>query len=115
MPQRQPIRVQRLTRERDRSEMIRTEDVALLTDEHVPAQPRLKSNLVALARDQLHLDERGVAKSLDDAVVAHRFLAARIARARLLLYQRIPIPHEMIAPRAGGRTRVAVYHRTVDA
>src|SRR2546427_2018965 len=115
MPERQPVSVQRLPRERNRSEMIRPEDVPLLADEHVPAQPRLEANLVAPAGDQLDFDQRRAAESLDDAVLADSFLAARIARARLLLYQRMLIPHEMIAPRAGGWTRVAVHHRTVDA
>src|SRR2546422_9066921 len=115
MPDRQPVGVQRLPRECNRSEMIRSEDVPLLADEHVPAQPRLEANLVAPAGDQLDFDQRRAAESLDDAVLADGFLAARIARGRLLLYQRMLIPHEMIAPRAGGWTPVAGHHRTAAA
>ena len=42
-------------------------------------------------------------KRLDHAVVADRFLAARVARVGLLLNQRALIPDEVIAPRPGRR------------
>ena len=115
MTERQPVRVQRLPRKTDRPQMIGTEDVALLADQHVAAQARLEPNLVALPRDEADFDERRVAVRLDDAVFRLGFLAARIARARFLLNQRVLVPHEMIAPGAGRRIGMAVHHRAVHA
>ena len=44
-----------------------------------------------------------------------RFLAARIARARLLLNERVLIPHEMIAPGPRRRIGMAVDDRAIHA
>ena len=98
--ERQPERVQRLARKRNRAQRVRPVDVALLADQRVPAQPRLDPDLVALAGHEAHLDQRRAAERFDHAVVADRFLAARIARVRLFLNQRLRVPDEVIAPRA---------------
>src|SRR4051812_28693811 len=74
----QTVRVQRLTRERDRPEIVGSVDITLLADEGVPAQPRLNPNLVAPPGDQRHLDQRRAGQPLDDAVAADRLLAARV-------------------------------------
>src|SRR5215470_5576267 len=42
MPESEPRRMQRLAGESDRAQRVGTVDVALLADQHVPAEPRLK-------------------------------------------------------------------------
>ena len=92
--------VERLPRKGNRAQRVRAIHVAPLADERVAAQPRLDADLVALPRLEAHLDQRRVAKRLDDAVVADGFGPLRIARMRFLLNERLAIPDEAIAPRA---------------
>ena len=56
MPERQPLRVQRLARKRDGPQFVGTVDVAHLAHQRVAAQPRLNANLVALAGDEPDFD-----------------------------------------------------------
>src|SRR5262245_19199284 len=115
MIERQAPRVERVTLELDRPQAFGPVRVALLADERVPAQPRLDPDLVAAPRLQPHFDERRVAEALDDAVVADRFLRARIARMRLLLDQRLLVPHQVIAPAPARGRRMTVDDGEVDA
>ena len=64
MVEAEPVRVQRLALEWNRAQRIRAVHVPLLSDERVPAQPRLNADLVALAGLQAHLDQRGVAERI---------------------------------------------------
>ena len=115
MAERQPEGVERLPRKRNRAEGVRPVDVALFADQRVAAQARLDPNLIPLSGHQAHLDQRRRLERLDHAVMADRFLAARVARVRFLLNQRLQIPDQVIAPRALGRRRVAVDDRPIDA
>ena len=65
MRERETERVQRLTRKRDRPQLVRPVDVAPLADERVSAQPRLQANLIALPRFEPDFDERRRGKLLD--------------------------------------------------
>ena len=111
MAERETTSVQRLSRERDRAQGVRTVDVAHLSDQRVAAQPCLNADLVALAGDEADLDQRRSRQRLEHPVVADRFLPARIARRRLLLNQRLQIPDQMIAPGAGRGRRQTVDDR----
>src|ERR1700722_18791519 len=115
MAEREAERVQRLSGKRDRPQQVRAVDVALLADERVAAQPCLYADLVALAGDEAHFDQRGLAIALDHAVLADRFLASRIARMRLFLNERLLIPHESIAPLARRGIWTAVHHGLIHA
>ena len=115
MTERQPERVQRLSRKRDRAELLRPVDVALLADQGVAAQARLDADLIPFPRHELHFDHGRTRQLLDHAVMTDGFLAASIARVRLLLNQRSWIPDQMIAPRARQRRRVTVHDGLVDA
>jgi len=99
----------------DRPLRFRLRDVHPLADERVAVQPRLDPNLVPLARLELHVDKRTLPELLDDAVVAHRLHALRISRTCLLLPQRLPVPDEVIAPRAVLRPRMSVDDREIHA
>ena len=74
------IGVQGLASERNWTQRFRPVDVALLADERVAAQLGLHTNLVATPGPKLHLDQRGIAKSLHGAVVGDRLAAARVTR-----------------------------------
>src|SRR5438309_10992642 len=106
MTEGQPERVQRLPGALNRPQRGRPEHVPLLAHERVSAQPRLNSDLIALAGDQPDFDERRVLERLENSVLAHGFLAVWITRMGLLLNERSPIPHELIAPGTGRRNRV---------
>jgi len=101
MTKRQTIRMQCLPRKQNRSQLLWTEHVSLLPHEHVAAQPRLNTNLVALPGHELYFHERRSTESLEHAILADRILPARISRMRFLLDQRTLIPDEPIAPRPG--------------
>src|SRR5204863_3664893 len=109
------IGVERLAPERHGAQQLRSIDVPPLTDQRVAAQPGLNPYLVALPRHQPHFDQGRVAEGLEDAVLADRLFAPRIARMRLFLDQRAPIPHQMIAPGAGRRTRASVHDRAIHS
>src|SRR3954452_9730903 len=96
VPKREPVCVERLAREGDRPQRVWPVDVALLADQRVAAETRLDADLIALAGDERHLDERRGVERLDDAVMADRRLAARIARARFLLYQCFGVPDQRV-------------------
>jgi hypothetical protein len=115
MLERQAVRMQRLPWKLDRSQHVWSIDVSLLPDQRVTAQPGLETDLVALARDQPYFDQRRAFERLENAVTADRFLPRRVAGAGPLLYQSLLVPHEVIAPRAFGRLRMAVDNRQVDA
>src|SRR6185369_6725458 len=112
---REPIGMKRLPSEVDRPKVLGTIDVPLLAHERVASQPRLKPDLIALARFQAYFYERRAAKPLDDFVPADGVLPARIARMRLLLDERTRIPHEPILPGARRRIGMSVDHRSIDA
>src|SRR5690348_616618 len=108
MREREAVRVERLAWKRNRPELLRPVHVPLLAAEGVAAHPRLKANLVALAGDEPHFDERCRVEGFDEAVFADRFFAARIAWMRFLLHQRAPIPDQMVAPGSRLRRRPSV-------
>src|SRR5690242_12639180 len=95
-------RVQRLAFELDRPERLRSEDIALLADERVPAQPRLKTNLIPLPRLETNLDERSTGERLDRSVPADGLRSPWIGGMRFLLNERLVVPHETVPPGAGG-------------
>src|SRR5687768_9406005 len=99
--------------ERHRTQRIGTEDVSLLADQRMAAQSCLDPDLVPLSCLQSNLHERGIAKTLEHAVLADRLHSLRIARVRPLLDHCLAIPHEMIAPRALRRIGMAVHDRPV--
>jgi len=115
MRERQPVRVQRLSWELDRPQRVGPVGVALLADERVPAQARLDPDLIPFAGHETDLDQGSLAQRLDQAVVRHRLVPARIARVRLFLHQRLQIPDEVIAPRAFWRRRPAVHDGAIHA
>src|SRR4029078_11020640 len=92
-----------------------TKDVPLFADEHMPSQPRLDANLIALPCHQAHFDQRCASYTLDRLVLTDRVLALRILRVSLFLNQRPSIPHETIAPGARRRRRMPVDNGEVDA
>jgi hypothetical protein len=53
----QPVRVQCLPPERNRSQRVAAVDVPLLPDQHMPAQPRLDPDLIAAAGAQPDFDQ----------------------------------------------------------
>src|SRR5687768_6199227 len=115
MVEREAPRMQRVALELDRTQRPGSEGVALLADERVAAEPRLNADLIAPPAVQPHFDQRRLAVPLADAVVADRFLRRGIARMRLLLDQRLLVPHQMIPPAPFARRRMAVDHGEVDA
>src|SRR5580765_7975217 len=98
MKERQPRRVQRLTREFDGRLVELVIHVALLAHKGVSPKAGLNANLVALPRDQAHLDERGPVEELQHPILADRLRATRIALGGLLLDERVTIPDQPIAP-----------------
>src|SRR5690349_5926326 len=66
--ERQPVRVQRMATELNRTKAVRSVDVALLADKCVAAQPRLNANLVATAGSELDFDQAGPAQRFDGPV-----------------------------------------------
>src|SRR5262249_55242336 len=64
-------------------------DEDLLAEQHVPAEPRLRPDLVAPAGDERALEERPAAQRFDDSIPADRFFTPRIAGMRLLLNKRL--------------------------
>src|SRR5688500_5128186 len=78
------------------------------------AEPRLDPDLVALPGVQPHLDQRRLAKRLENFVFAARIGAVRIARMRPLLDLRALVPDEAVSPLARVRIRMAVDHGAVD-
>src|SRR5689334_1789513 len=111
----EPRGVQRLPRKCDGPQRIGAEHVAPFSDERVSSQTRLQANLIALAGPQADFYQRGLDEVLEDAVLRNGLFRLRIAGVRLLLDERLPIPHEVVAPRAGRRFRVTVHDRPVDA
>src|SRR5258707_2268650 len=107
--------MERLSRKRDRAQRVRPVDVTLLADQRVTTQPRLDADLIALAGDEPHFDQRRPRELFDHLVMADRLLALRVARVRFLLNQRFQVPDEVIAPDTGWRRRVAVHDRLIDA
>ena len=105
--------VQRLSRKRDAADRRRV-GVHLLPHQRMAAQLRLQPDLIALAGDQPHLDQRGAAQPLQHAVLAQRLLASGVARAGRALNQLVAIPDQMVAPAAGLRGQVAVHDRLID-
>ena len=53
-------------------------------------------------------------KALDDAIVGDRLAALGIARVRLLLDERLGVPHERVSPRPCRRRRLAVDDGEID-
>src|SRR5204862_8045822 len=94
----QAICVECLAMKRDRTEHLRAVDIPPFADERMSAKPRLDPNLIALPGHETHFDERRAAEAFEHAVLADRFLAARIARMRFLLYEGLVVPDELIAP-----------------
>src|SRR2546425_310271 len=115
MTEREPSRVKRLARKRDRPQQVGSEHIALLANERVTAQAGLQSNLVALARAQPDFDERCGLERLDDTVVADGVLPARVARMSLFLNQRFRIPDESIPPGSSRGIRMSVHHGQIDS
>ena len=66
----EPIGMQRLSREANRSQRVGTGNVAALADERVPMQAGLKTDLVLPSRNQPDFDERRPLQPLDDAILA---------------------------------------------
>src|SRR5262245_3616580 len=85
MPEREPMRVKRLTRELNRAQLFWTVGVTSFADECVTAQARLQPDLIALAGDEPDLEQRGILEGFDHSVGADRFFRPRIARMRGLL------------------------------
>src|SRR5215475_6233067 len=92
------VRMERLSREVDRSKCVRSVNVAPLADERVPAQTRLQANLVPLSGLEPDFEESRRLKRLERLVAAHRVLATRVSRVGLLLNQRFLVPDQAIAP-----------------
>ena len=111
----QARRVQRLTAEIDRPQSLRTKRIAPLADEGMAPQPCLDPDLIALPGDEPDLNQGCLREGLDDAVLAGRFLPARISSVGLFLDQRSIVPDQMIAPGTGCRFRMSVDDRLVDA
>src|SRR4051812_2210806 len=101
--------MQGLAPELDGTEFVRPIDVPPFADEGMPAQPRLKANLVALPCLEPDFNERGRGECLERLVAADRILAFRISRMRFLLNERALIPDEPVAPDAGRRARMSVH------
>src|SRR5262245_41253979 len=94
----QPPCMQCLTVELDRTQFLAAVDVPRFADQHVPTEPRLKADLIALARVKPHFEQRGVTKRFEDAILARRERGSGIVRMRSLLDQVARIPDEVIAP-----------------
>src|SRR5688572_881131 len=62
--------MQGLAAEGDRTQRVRTVDVAFLADQGVAAKARLDPDLIPTTGLKPHLDERRVAEALDDVVFA---------------------------------------------
>src|SRR4051812_20943567 len=113
MVEREPVRMQRLTLELNRSKLVRSIDVSLLADERMAAKPGLNTDLVAFSCLEADLEERRVPVSLDHLIMTDRVHTARVARMCLFLDQRLLIPDEAIAPRSGRWFGMAVHDRAV--
>src|SRR5262245_35814442 len=106
--------VQRLARKRNGPQLLGTEDVATLADERVATQSGLDSDLVSFAGFEPHIEQRRIAKLLDDGIAADRLGALRIARMRPLLNESLPIPHQVVAPGSCTRFWMTVDQREID-
>src|ERR1044071_6787129 len=112
--ERQPPGVQGLAPEVDVTKVVGTEYVALLADQRMAAQPRLESNLVALARLQTNLDQRRTREALQHPVVADRLLRLRVTRMRLLLNECLLVPDKVVTPHAFSRLGLTIHDGPVN-
>src|SRR5262245_26198634 len=108
MLQREMTGVKCLSTKLDRARTLWSKHVPLLAHERMSAQSGLKPDLIAASALQPHLDQSGVRKRLERAIVRNRRRAARVVRVRLLLDERFLVPHEDVAPRALRRLRMPV-------
>jgi hypothetical protein len=114
MSEREPDGVQRLAFELYRPQGLGPIRVAALADQRMAAQPGLNPYLVAPSGNQRNLDERGAAERFQHSIMAHRLLAARVARVRFLLDQRRFVPGQPIPPRSGRRPWAAIHDGLID-
>ena len=89
VPEAQSMGVQRLTTERNRSQVVGTVSVALLADQGVTAQAGLQTNLVAASAFEPDLQEGCVLELFDDTIPADGFLRPGVAPIGLFLDQRL--------------------------
>lgn len=115
MNEAEPVGVEGLAAEDDRSQRGGAINVSLFPDERVPPKAGLESNLVALACHERNFDEGRVAKGFEDPIPRHGILPFRVPRMRFLLYERPPIPDQPVTPGSRGRRRVAVDNRKIYA
>src|SRR4051812_18203912 len=101
MYQAQPEGVERLARKIYRSQLIRTENVALFANQRVTPKAGLDSDLVALPGDEPDLDERGITEIFKHPVFAQALLAPRIPVMGRSLDERVVVPDQIIPPVAG--------------
>ena len=113
VPEPQSMGVQRLTAERNRSQVVGTVSVALLPDQGVAAEPGLQTNLVAAAAFKPDFEQRGLRELLEDTITADGFLRPRIAPIGFLLNECLVVPGEMIAPRASWRVGLPINDREI--
>src|SRR5215468_6964267 len=78
------------------------------------ARTGLEANLVAFAGNQRDFDQSRSWEFFQSAVTADRFFGVPVAAFRELLFQRILIPHEKVAPRSRFWFRVAVNDGQID-
>ena len=81
MFEREPVCVEGLTLELNRPQFVGPVDVPPLTDQRMPAEPRLNADLVAFAGFQTDFEERCLSKLFDDFVVTDGIHSARVAGA----------------------------------
>ncbi len=108
MLKRQAVHMQRLTREIDRPQLLGPTDVARLPHQRVHAAA-LAAGFDCACPSAAALRAATRPRTLfQHLVVADGFLGARVVRVRGLLDAGGLVPHQMIAPYAGRRIRVAV-------
>src|SRR5687767_3370009 len=107
--------MKRLSRKLDRPQHLGPIHISPLPNQRVTVKPRLQPDLIATAGHQGDLQQRCVAKRLEDAVFADRLFAQWIARVRFLLNDGPSVPHEVIAPPSGCGGRFAINYGQINA
>jgi len=113
--ERQSIRMERPTRQRDRARRIHASDVAPFANQSVPLQVGLNTDLVLPPRLKPQLHVRRTSEGLDDAVVGDGLLHTLILDMRLPLQARGLVPDESIPPRARLRIGKSMHDSPVHA
>jgi hypothetical protein len=80
----------------------RAEPVLALAEQRMASQRGLDTDLVPLAGDERHFDDRRLVELFDDAVVRLGVPGPDVTRMRLPLPPRVRIPRQLVAPGAPG-------------